>query len=116
VELAESTVDETCRVAMQTLGRRRKEIPFALLYLVDAGGKQARLAGTAGIEPGQSASPSVIPLNPAEVSAGWPLGAAMRGFGMIEVADLASRFDEVPAGPWAEPPRTAVVVPLASSK
>lgn len=115
-EAAEGTVDETCHVAMQALGRRRKEIPFALLYLVDACGKQARLAGTAGIEPGRSASPPVIPLDPADFGPGWPLGAAMRGFGMVEVSDLASRFDEVPAGPWAEPPRTAVVVPLASSK
>jgi hypothetical protein len=64
VEAAETTVEETCRVAMQALARHNKDIPFALLYLVDADGQHARLAGTAGTEPGKSVSPAVVSLDP----------------------------------------------------
>ena len=34
-EAAENTAEETCRVAVQTLARHSKDVPFALLYLVD---------------------------------------------------------------------------------
>jgi hypothetical protein len=57
VEAAETTVEETC--ATQTLARHNKDIPFALLYLVDPNGQHARLVGTAGTEPGKGASPAV---------------------------------------------------------
>jgi PAS domain S-box-containing protein len=116
VEAVESSVEETCRVAAQTLARHSKDVPFALLYLVDADGKQARLAGTAGMDPGKSASPRVVSLDPTGVGRGWPLAAALRGQSIVEVADLVSRFDKIAAGPWAEPPNTAVIVSLRSGK
>jgi signal transduction histidine kinase/DNA-binding response OmpR family regulator len=116
VETAENTVEETGRVAAQALARHSKDIPFALLYLVDPDGQHARLAGTAGTEPRKGASPAVVSLDPAGMDQGWPLAVAFRGQGIVEVIDLASRFDAVPAGPWAEPPNTAVVVPLRSNK
>src|SRR5690242_1274459 len=49
-EAAESTVEETCLVAVQALARHSKDVPFALLYLVDTDGRQARLAAAAGFE------------------------------------------------------------------
>ena len=116
IEAAQSTVEDTCRVAMQALARRSKDIPFALLYLVDADGKQARLAGTTGVEPGKSATPLVVPLDPAGAGPGWPLAAVAQRLGTFEVRNLAHHFDEVPAGPWDEPPHTAVIVPLPSGK
>jgi signal transduction histidine kinase/CheY-like chemotaxis protein len=116
VEAAENSIEETCRVATQALARCSKDIPFALLYLVDPDGQHARLAGAAGTEPGKGVSPAVVSLEPVGGGEGWPLGAAYRAQGVVEVIDLASRFDAVPAGPWAEPPKTAVVVPLRSSK
>ena len=63
VETAESTAEETCRVAAQALARHSRDVPFALLYLIDPDGKHARLAGAAGIEQGKTASPTVVPLN-----------------------------------------------------
>lgn len=116
IEAAESSVDETCRVAAQTLARHAKDVPFALLYLIDPDGKHARLAGTAGIEPGSAASPGVVSLDSADGGRGWPFAAAFRGQGMLEVTDLASRFDAVPTGPWEEQPSAAIVLPLRSSK
>jgi signal transduction histidine kinase/CheY-like chemotaxis protein len=115
-DAAENSAEETCRVAAQTLARHSKDVPFALLYLIDPDGKHARLAGAAGIEPGENASPTVVPLHTADIDRGWPLGAAFGEQEMVAVSDLASRFDAVPAGSWTEPPRTAVVLPFRSSK
>jgi signal transduction histidine kinase/CheY-like chemotaxis protein len=115
-EAAENTTEEICRVAVQTLGRHSKDVPFALLYLIDPDGQHARLAGTAGIEPGKGASPQLVPLDPAGAEQGWPFAAALRRQGMVEVANLPSRFEAVPAGPWTEPPHTAVLLPLRSNK
>ncbi|HEY1736155.1 MAG TPA: PAS domain S-box protein, partial [Methylovirgula sp.] len=52
VESTESAVEETCRAAIETFGRHTKDVPFALLYLIDLASKEARLAGASGIEPG----------------------------------------------------------------
>ena len=116
IEAAETTVEESCRVATQALARHRKDIPFALLYLVDPDGQHARLAGAAVTELGKNATPAVVSLDPLGRDEGWPLAVAFRGQGVVEVTDLSSRFDAVPTGPWAEPPNTAVVVPLRSNK
>ena len=116
VEAAERNAEETCRFAAQTLALHSKDIPFALLYLIDPDGKQARLAGTAGTEPGKGVSPLVVSLDTDGAKQSWALAAAFRGPGIVEVANLASRFDETPAGPWEEPPHTAVVLPLRSTK
>src|SRR5262249_30530127 len=43
------TAEEACAVAARTLGAHAKDIPFALLYLPDGGGKCARLAAAAGV-------------------------------------------------------------------
>ena len=116
IEGAESTVEETCRAALQTLARHSKDVPFALLYLVDPDGKQARLCGAAGTEAGHGATPQLVSLELGSADQDWPLAAAFRQRGILEVADLASRFAAVPAGPWPEPPDAAVVLPLRSNK
>src|SRR4029077_3979341 len=60
--------------------------------------------------------PQVVSLGPAGTDQGWPLAVAFRGHGIVEVTNLSSRFDAVPAGPWPEPPHAAVLLPLRSNK
>jgi signal transduction histidine kinase/DNA-binding response OmpR family regulator len=115
-EAAENNAEETCRVAARALASHGKDVPFALLYLIDPDGRQARLAGAAGIEPGKRASPSVVTLDPASTGTAWSLATAFHSQAPVEVTDLASRLDAVRPGPWAEPPHTAVVMPLRSNK
>jgi hypothetical protein len=74
-QAAETSAEETCRVAARTLARHGKDIPFALLYLIDPDRRHARLAGAAGVEPGEGASPLVVSLDPAmEPGRGWSAG------------------------------------------
>ena len=44
------TAEEACGVVAEVLSRHAKDVPFALVYLVEADGSTARLAGAAGVE------------------------------------------------------------------
>ena len=64
---------------------------------------------------GEPISPLVVDLT-AETAegTGWPLGAALRTEQMHVVENLRERFDELPPGPWSDPPRSAVILPVPS--
>jgi hypothetical protein len=66
------TAEAACAVAARTLGTHAKDVPFALLYLTDADGRYARLAGAAGVTPGEAVSPQVVYLG-ADDAGGWPM-------------------------------------------
>lgn len=54
--------EQAASYAASVLDKNPRDIPFALIYLGEPDGKRARLAGTAGIAPGISASPEFIDL------------------------------------------------------
>jgi PAS domain S-box-containing protein len=109
------TAEEACLMAARTLEAHTKDVPFALLYLLDPDGKQARLAAVAGVPMGQTISPQVVELD-ADGSCPWLLTEVRRTETVQVVTDLKQRFDSVPPGPWAEPPREAVILPVQSTK
>ena len=108
------TAQEACAIAGRILTGHARDIPFALLYLLDSGGKRACLAGSAGVEPGAGIAPLVIELDQPEPD--WPLGSAITGESWPVVERLTERFPAVPNGPWSDVPTTAVVVPIQSEK
>ena len=108
------TAEEACAIAAESLTGRDKDIPFALLYLIDAAGKQARLAGAVGVQTNEEFSPLIVDLDAAQES-GWPLVAAGKTEAMQVVERLEERFTKIPPGPWFDPPHTAVVVPISSN-
>jgi signal transduction histidine kinase len=108
------TAEAACAVAAKTLAAHGEDIPFALLYLTDADGRQARLAANAGIAAGQDVGQQLVDL---DVEGGaWPLAEARRTMLPQVVADLGTRFPCVPPGPWPDPPTRAVVLPIGSGK
>jgi PAS domain S-box-containing protein len=109
------TAEEACHIAAETLTVHNKDIPFTLLYLIDADGKRARLAGAAGIPMNEEISPLVVDLGESQAS-GWPLDVARETETLQIVENLAERFPSVPVGPWSDSPNTAVVVPIPSNK
>jgi PAS domain S-box-containing protein len=110
------TAEEACAIAAAALATHSKDIPFALLYLIDADGSQARLAGAAGVSPGEAAAPLRVSLDSSAPGGPWPLAKALRKGHEVLVKDLASRIGRVPPGPWSDPPRAAVIVPVRSNK
>ena len=111
------TAEEACVTAAATLAKHAKDIPFALLYLITSEGKQARLAGAAGVDQGRRFCPTVIELGmDADQQQPWPLGTAANTRTLQVIEDLAGRFGaEVPPGPWSDPPRQALVLPIRTS-
>ncbi|HEX6320675.1 MAG TPA: ATP-binding protein [Burkholderiales bacterium] len=85
------TVADACALSAGVLAGNPADIPFGLIYLFEEGG--ARLAGTAGVLPDD---------DPHD----WPLDGAR------QVGNLGGLFRAVPAGPWPEPPASAMVLPL----
>jgi len=111
------TAGDACSIAAEILGECPKDLPFTVLYLLDQDGKHARLAGAAGVAKERTASPMSIDLSQDTAEAWSPYAQlAVRQNSIAVVDNLHSRLSEVPAGPWSDPPRTAVIVPIPSAK
>jgi len=103
---------KACEIAAATLAENDKDVPFALIYLVDADRKAARLAGAAGIEQGTAASPLEVPLASESGGGVWPLHKVSSS-NQAERVDT-THFPNLPGGGWDEPPRSALVLPIAA--
>jgi len=97
-----------CRVAAEALAENAFDIPFALIYALEEA--QARLMGAAGVDAADPIAPAIVEL--IDHGAGWPFVAASTSAAAVQVDDLAARFERLPKGPWTEPPRTALVLPI----
>jgi GAF domain-containing protein len=110
------SAEEAARIAAEALARHPKDVPFALIYLVDADCQLARLAGAAGVGGGAAFRPAEVDLTEADESAGgWPRATVLRSAEARLVDDLATRFGAVPAVPWSDPPNRALVLPVPSN-
>ncbi len=108
------SVEQVCRDAVSALEGHTKDIPFALLYMIEADQQPARLVGAAGVAEGELVSPRSLELGRATNELrSWPVDVHARTQTMQMVEDLVERFgDHLPAGPWSDPPHRAVIVPL----
>jgi signal transduction histidine kinase/ActR/RegA family two-component response regulator len=109
-----ASVDEACTRLVEALGTASNDVPFALLYLVDALGIQARLAGVVGLAGGTPASAVTVDLASADGWA-WPLTTVGRTMQAELVSDLVARFGALPGGAWPEPATQALVLPVVAS-
>ncbi|MBG1244373.1 ATP-binding protein [Nostoc sp. NZL] len=103
------TVEAACLSAIQALATNSHDIPFAMLYQVEADGSSAKLVGTTPIEQ-TGATPSRVNLT--QQSDAWKLGQVYQKRKATIVDDLTTRFGTLPTGAWDKPPCAAWVVPL----
>src|SRR5580658_2364982 len=109
------TPEEACVISSAMLRPHIKDIPFALLYVIDESGTEARIAASCGVEENADIRPPVVHLDDSSSESSlWPLAVAHRTGQMQLVKDLSSRFVAVPPGPWPDPPQSAAVVPIRS--
>lgn len=85
-------VQQACTDAVRILAKDAADVPFAIVYLLDGHGP--RIVAMAGVHAG-------------EILDEWPLCN-----GPMFIDDLQRCFRRVPAGPWPEPPRSAMVLPV----
>ena len=105
------TFAEACARSAEGLRGNPRDVPFAMLYLVDRERNCVGLADTAGIARGHAAAPNAVQL---DEPSRWPFREVVETQKAIVVDDLESRFADLPTGAWERPPHTAVLVPITS--
>src|SRR6202008_66761 len=73
--------EQACVQAMGILSQYPKDVPFALLYLVDESNRQLRRVCTHSIAT-ESAGPAALALDTAMDAVPWPLAAALQTEGV----------------------------------
>jgi len=108
------SAEHECTVAAATIARYDRSVPFSLIYLLEDDGKRVRLAGSSGL----AGAAARFALDEISLQDGaetpLPLREALASGSLVRITNLADIFARVPAGPWSEPPREAVVVPIQS--
>jgi two-component sensor histidine kinase len=105
------SVDEVYALSARALASDPRDMPFAMIYGLDADGMHARLLGHSGIEPGHAAAPEAIVL---ECGAPWPISDVVRS-GRRVVSRLGEKFAGLPTGPWNDAAQDALILPLSAS-
>jgi signal transduction histidine kinase len=104
------TLERTCRRIAQALAADPKDLPFALIFLVEPDGHTIALAGTTGFDPDHPSLPASIPIDAPSL---WPLAEVIREQTPVIISHLASRFGAAfPAGFWDQSPKQAALIPI----
>jgi signal transduction histidine kinase len=106
--------DAAATAAALTLGGNAADVPFALVYLFDAA-RQAHLVGTSALQPNSAAAPlATSPRLESGVSSAdpWEL-ASVTATGRASIVQIpTAELGGLQGGPWTEPPRRALVLPI----
>src|SRR5579862_1338071 len=112
--LVAKNIEEACRKSIEIISQNPDDIPFALLYLLDADRKAARLQGASRVaEEIEGVSPRLIDVTHATGLVPWPIlelatGALGRVITVNEIAHL-------PRGAVNQPVHQAMALPVASA-
>ncbi|WP_424813179.1 response regulator [Roseococcus sp. YIM B11640] len=107
---APQTAGQACAAIAGVLAGIPRDLPFTLLYLLDEPQRRARLAARTGLGEGSPLGPAQIDLRAAEP---WPFSEVLAQGGMVIVRELPAGAAGGLPGPWPEPARGAVMLPLA---
>jgi len=95
----------------ESLSSNLKDIPFAMIYLLDEEKHCVRLVGASGIDAGDEAAPEQLDLNDESI---WPIKEVITANKEVIVTDL-TKFDNLPFGGWDRRPHQAAITPIAQS-
>jgi signal transduction histidine kinase len=108
------TAEAACAAAAATLADDPWDVPFALFYLLDDAGVRARRVASVGFDDASLARAAPAEADLAVDAGPWPLREVAADRRIALVSGLAHCGDALPHSPWAEPPREAIALPLAS--
>jgi signal transduction histidine kinase len=103
-----------CINAARILAGHRKDIPFVMLYLMDATGERALLVGSSGVDQSDPGFARVFE-DVRSRSNPWPVGLMIEAEKIQLVENISARFTTLPDSAWAEPVISAAIVPLRSN-
>src|SRR6185295_11060110 len=104
---------EACRIAAEVTNGYLRDLPFTLMYLVDADGKHARLAAHSGLaSTPESVAPSVVSLAAEPGSTTWDIAGVVSRQAAVETQHVRERMAPHLRDP-SFAPQLAITVPLA---
>ncbi len=113
-QVAEADTDVgVCSAAAAVLGQHSKDVPFAILYLLDPSKQRLGLVARTGIG-ADDAGPPTYDLQTDLASARWPLEEALRT-GQLQVRSGIEGLPPITLGPSSNSPHTVAVVPIHSN-
>jgi signal transduction histidine kinase len=107
-----TTPEHACRNAGDVFDANPIDVPFALIYLLDADGTTARLVSRVRIPADHAASVGTVAVasNTADV---WRLADVIQAGRTIVQTDLQHQIGPLPGAPYDEQPHTALLLPLS---
>ena len=105
------SVSEALCLSAQSLAEYVLDVPFVLLYELDADGDQARLVGANDLQADPVASPNTAGSRVKEQTP-WPLEEVVRLGSAVQVNDMRQRTSQALPGPYPEPPNAALALPI----
>ena len=104
------TLEGACRRAAQALATDPKDLPFAMIFLVERDGRTISLVGSTGFSADHPAAPASVAIDTPSL---WPLSDVIRGQEPRVVSHLVPRFGaEFPKGFWDQSPDQATLIPI----
>lgn len=109
------TVEQACRMALQTIADNPIDIPFALLYLLNSEGTGAILQDSTPLNFTAIAHPTSVDLTQDESNSVWSIASVVQSGQALLVEDLVQHLGEVPAGALGIPLKQALVLPIRAA-
>ena len=109
------TVEEACKKAAVVLGENTRDIPFAAIYEVGAGGDEAKLCATMLPDP-EHVFPLSVSVREDHAHSPWPLASVLQTRHAAECTDLEAFGVRLSGGEWPESVRDALVLPIYAAQ
>lgn len=104
------TPAQVCQSAARPLSLAQRDLPFSMIYLLEADGKTLTRAAESGVPANHPAAPSSVSIADESV---WPFLRVIETGEPVLVENLSGLISDIPKGEWHHPPATAVLLPIA---
>ena len=116
-EIAAATAEartplQVCQSASQSLSKARRDLPFSLIYLLEADGRTLKRVGEAGTAGNHPAAPDAVTLDE-DAESVLPFRRVMESGEAVLIENLSDRIADVPTGEWSRGPECAILAPIA---
>ncbi len=107
------TWQQACERSASALSTNARDLPFAMIYMLEPDGRTAVLASTSGVDRDH---PAALPALSLDRPCPWPVAAVAADHQLRVVTDLEMLFQATfPSGAWQQSANSAVVLPIITS-
>ena len=106
------TFDDACTLSAQSLETNPYDLPFAMIYLVDADQRQVYLCGISGIDRRHPLVSEKVALDQDSI---WHFSKVLQSQQPAIILNLAQYVNNLSTKAWQQAPHQAVVLPIVAS-